>query len=99
MFNAGDEGADSRTNPFEERGNDMNEQVDYNSAKDLLIIHGGSMTRAKAKRMKEALIYLLEGTWKEQAGQNLVKFLWIQEEPKIINVIQISPHREEKVQP
>ncbi|CAL9193033.1 unnamed protein product, partial [Musa hybrid cultivar] len=32
----GDEDTDSRTNPFKERGNDMNEQVGYNSAKDSL---------------------------------------------------------------
>ena len=77
----------------------MNELVDYNSAKDPLTIHQGPMTRAKSKRMKEALTCLLEGIWKEQASQNLVKVLWIQEEPKIINLIQISQNHEEKFQP
>lgn len=56
------------------------------------------MTGAKAKRMKEALTYLLEDIWKEQAGQDSVKVLWMQEESKMINMIQISLNHEKKVQ-
>ncbi|XP_074565168.1 uncharacterized protein LOC141821722 [Curcuma longa] len=59
---------DSRTNPFEERGNDgvnPSEQVANNKhtldvVDDPLCINGGPITRAKAKKMKEALNVLIE---------------------------------------
>ncbi|CAL9098088.1 unnamed protein product [Musa textilis] len=65
----------------------MNHQVNHNSIKDPLTIHGGPMIRAKAKRMKEALTCLLENIWKDQASQDSVKVLWLQEEPKMVNMI------------
>ncbi|XP_074555934.1 uncharacterized protein LOC141811777 [Curcuma longa] len=65
---------DSRTNPFEERGNDgvkPSEQVAQQAnmdhtqptldvVDDPLCINGGPITRAKAKKMKEALNVLIE---------------------------------------
>ena len=54
------------------------------------------MTRAKAKRMKEALTCLMENIWKEQASQVLVKVLRMQEESKMVNMIQASPNHEDK---
>ena len=79
LFNIGDEGTDSRTNPFDERGNDMNHQVDHNYAEGPLTIHGGLMIRVKAKRINETLTCLLEVIWNKQASQYLVKILWMQE--------------------
>ena len=46
-----DVGDDSRTNPFEERGNDENQQA----FKDPLHIPVGSITKARSKKIKEAL--------------------------------------------
>ena len=78
---------------------DEDQQVDHHSAKvgkDPLTIHGGPMTRAKAKRMKEALMCLMESIWKEQASQDLVKVLRMQEEPKMVNKFQASPNHEDR---
>ena len=46
-----DVGDDSRTNPFEERGNDDNQQA----FKDPLHVPIGPITRARSKKIKEAL--------------------------------------------
>ena len=54
------------------------------------------MTQAKAKRMKEALTCLMESIWKEQASQDLVKLLRMQEESKMVNMFQASPNHEDK---
>ena len=48
LFDVGD---DSRTNPFEERGNDTIQAT----PRDLLEILGGLVTRFRTKRFKEAL--------------------------------------------
>ena len=79
----------------------MDQQVDHHSAKDRkdpdpLNIHGGPMTRAKAKRMKEALTCLMESIWKEQACQDLISVLRMQEESKLVNIFQASPNHEDK---
>ncbi|KAH9724616.1 hypothetical protein KPL70_007553 [Citrus sinensis] len=45
-------GEDSRTNPFEDRGNDENHQENtIKASSDPLHIHGGPITRARAKKM------------------------------------------------
>ena len=49
LFDVGD---DSRLNPFEERGNDVNQQAPL---KDLLHVLVGPITRARSKKIKEAL--------------------------------------------
>ena len=46
-----DVGDDSRMNPFEERGNDKNQQT----FKDPLHVPVGPITRARSKNIKEAL--------------------------------------------
>ena len=56
-----DKGEDSRTNPFEERGNDVNQKAD-----DPLQIPTGPITRARAKRIKEALNGLVQETLAKQ---------------------------------
>ena len=46
-----DVGDDSRTNPFEERGNDEN----HKAFKDSLHVPVGPITKARSKKIKEAL--------------------------------------------
>ena len=48
-----DVGEDSRSNPFEERGNDGNQGEP--SLKDPLQVPGGPITRSRAKKIKEAM--------------------------------------------
>jgi hypothetical protein len=51
-----DVGDDSRTNPFEERGNDGNQQA---SLKDPLHVPVGPITRARSKMIEEAISELI----------------------------------------
>ena len=53
LFNVGD---DSRMNPFEKRGNDENQQA----FKDPLHVSVGPITRARPKKIKEALNGLIQ---------------------------------------
>jgi hypothetical protein len=46
----GEKGEDSRSNPFEERGNDENQQA---LLKDSLYVPVGPVTRAKFKKIQE----------------------------------------------
>ena len=55
MFDIGD---DSRSNPFEERGDDA-----IQTSKDPLEVPVGPVTRLKAKKFKEAFNGLLQDTW------------------------------------
>jgi hypothetical protein len=48
---------DSRSNPFEERGDDVNQP--RNTSKDPLHVPNGPMTRSKTKALKEALNVLV----------------------------------------
>jgi hypothetical protein len=53
LFNVGD---DSRSNPFEERGDDEDKpNTKRNHANDPLQVPIGPITRAKVKKLKEAL--------------------------------------------
>ena len=54
-----DVGDDLRTNPFEERGNDENQQA----FRDPLHVPVGSITRARSKKIKEALNGLIQEIW------------------------------------
>ena len=54
-----DVGDDSRTNPFEERGNDEN----YKAFKDPLHVPVGPITKARSKKIKEALNGLIQKIW------------------------------------
>ena len=59
---------------------------------DDLRIHGGPITRARAKKMKEALTFLIEGIWREQAKEEVQdKLLVSQVELKCVNMICTSP--------
>uniref|UniRef100_A0A2N9H1I7 RNA-directed DNA polymerase n=1 Tax=Fagus sylvatica TaxID=28930 RepID=A0A2N9H1I7_FAGSY len=57
IFEPGD---DSRSNPFEERGNDENQQAQL---KDPLHVPVGPITRARSKKIKEALNGLIQDIW------------------------------------
>ena len=77
-----DVGDNLRMNPFEERGNDENQQA----LKDPLYVLVGPITRARFKKIKEALNGLIHeiwadfNTWHSQLGPK--------EDEGIINLIQ-----------
>ena len=85
---------DSRTNPLEEGGNDGNASIGQgsmqsNTSQDPLHIHGGPITRAKAKKMKAALNALIEDTWRKQSlHEDFTKVLGLEREQSLINMIQ-----------
>ena len=56
LFDVGD---DSRTNPFEERGNDENQQA----FKDPLHVPVGPITKVRSKKIKKALNGLIQEIW------------------------------------
>ena len=89
-FDAGD---DLRTNPFQEEGNDGGQA--RRRTLDPLEAPIGPMTRAKAKRLKEAL----NGLIKEVQAEAEVKHVQrTQEEPRTINVIEVQSTRGEAVE-
>ena len=73
-FDAGD---DLRTNPFQKEGNDGSQVLEAPI---------GPMTRAKARRLKEALNGLIKEV---QAEAEFKQVSRTQEELKIINVIEV----------
>ena len=83
LFDVGD---DSRSNPFEERVNDEDQP------NDLFEVPMWSITKARAKKLKEALNGLVQNIWskmnleelrrsKENEGQPLIHLIEVQEEP------------------
>jgi len=90
LFDVGD---DSRSNPFEERGDDADQpNTKRNQANGPLEVPIGRITRARAKKLKEALNGLVHniwckmdleglGTFKEHEGQPLIHIIQVQEEP------------------
>ena len=77
-----DVGDDSRTNPLEERGNDENQQA----FKDPLHVPVGPITKAKSKKIKEALNGLIQEIWVDsKAGHSK---LGLKEDEGVINLIQ-----------
>ena len=71
LFDVGDEddGADLRTNPFEERGNDVNPSSKPKEIQDPLIVQEGPITRSKSKKLQEAILGLIRDIWKAQEFQ------------------------------
>uniref|UniRef100_A0A2N9EUF9 Retrotransposon gag domain-containing protein n=1 Tax=Fagus sylvatica TaxID=28930 RepID=A0A2N9EUF9_FAGSY len=67
-FNVGE---DSRSNPFEERGNDGNQGGP--SLKDPLQVPDGPITRSRAKKIKEAMQGLVQSTWDEASKSPTIK--------------------------
>ncbi|GKV10849.1 hypothetical protein SLEP1_g22159 [Rubroshorea leprosula] len=65
-------GDDLRTNPFEERGNDGNQDDSIsNTSRDPLHIPRGPVTRARARKMREALNGLIEQIWVDNNMQQV----------------------------
>uniref|UniRef100_A0A2N9F1V6 Reverse transcriptase domain-containing protein n=1 Tax=Fagus sylvatica TaxID=28930 RepID=A0A2N9F1V6_FAGSY len=62
---------DSRSNPFEERGNDGNQGGP--SLKDPLQVLDGPITRSRAKKIKEAMQGLVQSTWDEASKSPTIK--------------------------
>ena len=85
-----DVGEDSRTNPFEERGNDENHQGNtIKASSDPLQIHRGPITRARAKKMQAALNGLIEKIWIENATQDARHHeLGLERRQGIVGIIQ-----------
>ncbi|KAH9698045.1 hypothetical protein KPL71_023856 [Citrus sinensis] len=81
---------DSRTNPFEERGNDENHQGNtIKASSDPLYVHGGPITRARAKKMQAALNGLIEKMWIENAIQDARHHeLGLERRQGIVGIIQ-----------
>jgi len=90
LFDVGD---DSRSNPLEERGDDADQpNTRCNHANNPLKVPTGPITRARAKKLKEALNGLVQniwskmdleglGTFKEHEVQPLIHLVKVQEEP------------------
>ena len=71
LFDVGDEddGLDSRTNPFKERGNDVNPNSrtkpnKFQDANEPLRDQEGPIIRSKSKKLQEALFGLIQCIWK-----------------------------------
>jgi hypothetical protein len=81
-----DVGEDSRSNPFEERGNDGNQSGP--SLKDPLQVPDGPITRSRAKKFKEAMQGLVQSTWDEASKSPTIKVGLKEGEPILIHLIQ-----------
>jgi hypothetical protein len=82
LFDVGD---DSRSNPFEEKGNDENQQA---LLKDPLHVPVGSITRARSKKIKEALNGLIQDIWADSTMGH--SKLGPKEDEGVINLIQAT---------
>jgi hypothetical protein len=82
LFYVGD---DSRSNPFEERGNDENQQA---LLKDPLHVPVGPITRARSKKIKEALNGLIQDIWADYTTGH--SKLGSKEDEGVINLIQAT---------
>ena len=62
-----DVGEDSRSNPFEERGNDesFGGSIGKVTVHDPLNVSDGAITKSRAKKIKEAMAGLVQSTWVE----------------------------------
>ena len=77
-----DVGDDSRMNPFEKRENDQNQQA----LKDPLYVPIGPITRARSKKIKEAINGLIQEIWAD-SNTGHSKF-GPKEDEGVINLIQ-----------
>jgi hypothetical protein len=86
-----DVGEDSRSNPFEERGNDGNQSGP--SLKDPLQVPDGPITRSRAKKIKEAMQGLVQSTWDKASKSPTIKVGLKEREPVLIHLIQVVEDR------
>jgi hypothetical protein len=79
----GEKGDDSRSNPFEDRGNNENQQA---SLKDPLHVPvGGPITKSRSKKIKDALNGLIQEIWENsKTGHSKLG----PKEDGVINLIQ-----------
>jgi hypothetical protein len=84
-FSLFDVGDDSRSNPFKERGNDENQQVPL---KDPLHVSVGPITRARSKKIKEALNGLIQDIWADSTTGH--SKLGPKKDEGVINLIQAT---------
>ena len=77
---------DSRSNPFEERGNDGNQ--DGPSLKDPLQVPDGPITRSRTKKIKETIQGLVQSTWEEASKSPTIKVGLKERKPILIHLIQ-----------
>ena len=77
-----DVGDNSRTNPFEEKGNDENQQP----LKDPLHVPAEPITRPRSKKIKEALNGLIQKIWVDSNIRH--SKLGPKEDDGLINLIQ-----------
>uniref|UniRef100_A0A2N9HUP0 Integrase catalytic domain-containing protein n=1 Tax=Fagus sylvatica TaxID=28930 RepID=A0A2N9HUP0_FAGSY len=78
-------GDDLRSNPFKERGNDENQQAPL---KDPLHVPVGPITRARSKKIKEALNGLIQDIWADSTTGH--SKLGPKEDEGVINLIQAT---------
>ena len=71
-------------NPFKERGNDENQQAPL---KDPLHVPVGPITRARSKKIKEALNGLIQEIWADSKTRH--SKLGPKEDEGVINLIQV----------
>ena len=77
-----DVGDDSRTNPFEEKGNDEN----HKAFKNPLYVPIGPITKARSKKIKEALNGLIQDIWADSnTGHSKLD---PKEDESVINLMQ-----------
>jgi hypothetical protein len=81
-----DIGEDSRSNPFEEKGNDGNQGGP--NLKDPLQVPDGLIIRSRAKKIKEAMQELVQSTWDEASKSLTLKMDLKEGEPILIHFIQ-----------
>jgi hypothetical protein len=77
-------GDDSRSNPFEERGDDADQpNTKRNHANNPLEVPVGPITRARAKKLKEALNGLVQNIWSKMDLEGLGTFKEHEGQPSI----------------
>jgi hypothetical protein len=83
--------SDSRTNPFEERGNDGNQQVNDGTRREHDDLHmpSGPITRARAKKIKEAMLGLVRDVFEqeEQEAKMTIK-LGLNECQRLVHMVK-----------
>ena len=80
-----DVGEDSRSNHFEEKGNDGNQGGP--SLKDPLQVPDGPITRSRVKKIKEVMQGLVQSTWDEASKSPTLKMGLKEGEPILIHLI------------
>jgi hypothetical protein len=78
--------SDSRANPFEERGNDGDQQAHDGHGE--LHVPIGPITRARAKKIKEAMLGLVRDVFEQEPKSTIT--LGLKGDQKWLNVVQVA---------